>query len=467
MVRKRQLPGVDEAALAELAKQFPGHQPPAETTTGKPEASEEASDIDREATEDAAAPTEDIAAHHDDSDVESVPSGAEPALEQDGDTSQPEPAPLSKPEPAEKTAPLAEAEMESDAPPPAPALSQSGPKARGRGLAALALLVGLVALAVGLAALAPPSFRPWLQSTLGEGRVVDFLTGNRADFERRFADSTSTSQSTVSTLASHTSRLEAIEAVGGSNQAAARRVEAAESAAQSATAKIVALEAALDAALERLATQERSSAASTARLEALAADLPPRLDDVERLLRVLEKTVGGSERLLLIALRIREQTELAAPFAKAVAAARTIVPNGTPSIAALEKLAGYADKGVSTRQQLRNRFSRQVVPRLRAIERGAGRSWLAQATDWIDRLFSGSGSAATSSRGNTSVIVALAQRNLANGELATAAEQLAHLDGAAAAATASWLVAAKARLVVDEATANLTAAAFADFVGSD
>ena len=78
-----------------------------------------------------------------------------------------------------------------------------------------------------------------------------------------------------------------------------------------------------------------------------------------------------------------------------------------------------------------------------------------------------SGSAATSSRGNTSVIVALAQRNLANGELATAAEQLAHLDGAAAAATASWLVAAKARLVVDEATANLTAAAFADFVGSD
>jgi hypothetical protein len=306
-----------------------------------------------------------------------------------------------------------------------------------------------------------------LQSTLGEGRVVDFLTGNRADFERRFADSTSTSQSTVSTLASHTSRLEAIEAVGGSNQAAARRVEAAESAAQSATAKIVALEAALDAALERLATQERSSAASTARLEALAADLPPRLDDVERLLRVLEKTVGGSERLLLIALRIREQTELAAPFAKAVAAARTIVPNGTPSTAALEKLAGYADKGVSTRQQLRNRFSRQVVPRLRAIERGAGRSWLAQATDWIDRLFSGSGSAATSSRGNTSVIVALAQRNLANGELATAAEQLAHLDGAAAAATASWLVAAKARLVVDEATANLTAAAFADFVGSD
>jgi len=70
--------------------------------------------------------------------------------------------------------------------PSSPALPETSPrKAAGRGLAVGAMMLALLAVLIAVSAVMPPPARLWLARTLGDTDIVNFVTGGRADTDKR------------------------------------------------------------------------------------------------------------------------------------------------------------------------------------------------------------------------------------------------------------------------------------------
>ncbi len=148
MSRKQPIPGVDEAALAELAGQFPSGA----LRTGDPP------------PQDNAPLTHGNKEFHDLQAVASAASGA------------------------------------------------ARRKAPGRGLAVCAMLLALLAVLIAVIAVMPPPARSWLTRTLGASGIVDFATGGRADSDQRLAAASQSIDALATKQIDVAARLEAIEA---------------------------------------------------------------------------------------------------------------------------------------------------------------------------------------------------------------------------------------------------------------
>ena len=132
-------------------------------------------------------------------------------------------------------------------------------KAPGRGLAAAAMTLALLAILIAVTSVMPPPVRAWLTRTLGNSGIVDLVTGNRADIDRRLAAEAQSIEALAGKQGEIAARLEASETVVGSG-AATRRLDA--------------VEADLGAISQRLAAAGDSDRTSGARAAAPDARLP-------------------------------------------------------------------------------------------------------------------------------------------------------------------------------------------------
>jgi len=323
-----------------------------------------------------------------------------------------------------------------------------------------------LALALALAALSPPQLRSWLQAGIGYPPLVDFLTGSKAGIDARLRDDAVALKLTRNGLAAHDARLAAIEAVGGSNKAAARRVDAVEALATESKRKVRALDSRAASLAGRMDTAAMQGVDVGRRLSALGKQLAGRLTEIEAGLGDLKRSGLGPSKLYLIALRLRIAAQSPDPFAKEVDAAAT-VGNGDEKIAAaLKALARHATAGVATQAQLRDDFQRQLAPLLRGDGIGASRILFVQFRSWFNSMFLDGGDN-TMAIAHAAAIVALAEDHLARGQLRAASEQLARLQGGFASAAAAWLTQARARVAVDDATATVITEAFDRYISAN
>jgi hypothetical protein len=450
MSRKHALPNVDEEALAALARQFPSMNPPPA----------EARDAGQ-------------------SGLSSAPASPDPASA--GSMSYGFAAERRTPEPAERPEPSprpdadkARGRLAADDAPPAASARPPGrperPRRRGgRLLASLALLIAVVALAVGLGPAAPPQVRDWLTTTIGDPTVVDILTGSRAreDAQRAaLAEALKGAQDQAARLAT---RLDAIEAVGGSSAAAARRVDALEAAAKAADARMAALESSGRAADEKIAALGGRGDAAEAALDENAkrtASLDEAVKTTAGAVDGLAKA-GKAQKLLLTMLHLRSASQQPGPFVAELAAARAAVGDDDAELAAaLKTLSASAQTGVATTQELRDSFAKLIGPRVLALSPASQQGLTDRTKAWVQSMFVSRASDDVAAGGRNERIVALAERSLTRGQLAPAVDQIALLEDEAAVVATEWLRNASARLNVDKATAMLVAQAFDRVAGA-
>jgi len=351
-------------------------------------------------------------------------------------------------------------------------------KARGRGLAACAMVLALLAMLIAMTAVMPPPVRLWLNQTLGDWRIVNLLTANRAEIDGRLA---AASQSIDALAGKQEALAGKQEALAGKQSDVAARLEAVEAVVGSgaATRRLETVEADLAAIDQRLAAAgevDRNAAARAEALETrltafdgdlkavqdkLAADerevseiVGTRLAAVEADVGALQKIDRRPEKFFMAALQLRDVTRTSSPYAREVAAAQALAGDNADLNAALKLLAGDADHGVATVAELRDNFTTIVAPRLASLA-AANRQPVAQrAWDWLQSLFTTVAPAEATGDRNAA-LVALAARSLNQGQLEAAVHQLVLLEDEAALVAAEWLKNASTRLATDKAIATV------------
>jgi hypothetical protein len=123
-------------------------------------------------------------------------------------------------------------------------------------------------------------------------------------------------------------------------------------------------------------------------------------------------------------------------------------------------LAAHAEAGVPTLTDLRLAFAKTVLSRIPPAMPVAP-SLSSRGVAWVRSMVPGGGaSRADTSELRNGTAVAMAERSLADGQLAAAVDQLLLLEDRAALLASEWLRDAGARLAVDKAAASVVDRAF-------
>jgi hypothetical protein len=356
-----------------------------------------------------------------------------------------------------------------------PARGALGRNAPGRGLAVSALMLAFLAVLIAVSAIMPPPARSWLTQTLGDSEIVNFVTGSRADIDKRLAAAAQSIDTLEGKASDGAARLEAIETVVGSG-AATRRLDAVEAGLKAANQRLAAATGdadrmaasraeALDA---RLATFDDDLKTVQDKLAATERDLSEiltaRLGAVEADIGVLQKVDHRPEKFFLAALQLRDLTRTANPFTREVAAAQAMAGENPDLLATLKGLAADADRGVATVAELRDNFAAIIAPRLAVVAAANRPPITAQAWGWVQSLFA---STPAASGDRNAAIIALAARSLDQGQLEAAVHQLVLLEDEAALVAAEWLKNASVRLATDKAIATVMSQALEQLAASN
>ncbi len=356
-------------------------------------------------------------------------------------------------------------------------------KAPGRGLAACAMLLALLAVLIAVTAVMPAPARSWLTQTLGDWRIVNLLTASRDEIDGRLAaasqsiDALAGKQDALAARQSDVAgRLEAVETVVGSG-AAMRRLEAVEADLAAINPRLAAAAEVERNSVSRAEALETKLAAFDGDLKAvqdkLAADvrevndvLRARLGAVEADVGVLQKIDRRPEKFFMAALQLRDVARTASPFAREVAAAQALAGDNADLNAALKLIAADAEHGVATVAELRDNFTTIVAPRLAALAAANRQPVAERAWDWLQSLFTTTAPLGSAGDRNAALIT-LAVRSLAQGQLEAAVHQLVLLEDDAALVAADWLKNASARLAADKTIATVMSQALDQLAASN
>lgn len=210
------------------------------------------------------------------------------------------------------------------------------------------------------------------------------------------------------------------------------------------------------------------------RIESLAgtlADLQPaagRIDTLAGRLAEIEAAVGsvtpGDRRdaFVLALAQLRGAVERGGGYADELAATTRLADGvgDAETGAPLAALSEWADAGVPTLRELRDRFARDAGEIVAMAGRNPDADWVERTVERLTsavkvrRIGDAEGEAADA-------VVARAEGHLAAGDLAAAVNELATLDGAAAEAVAPWLADARTHLAAMTALDGLQARAIA------
>lgn len=216
------------------------------------------------------------------------------------------------------------------------------------------------------------------------------------------------------------------------------------------------------AALENLARRLAES-------ESRAADLAKRLAAMESARVQYTRADAAAQALILAVGQMRDAAAAGRPFAKELEALRALAA-ADPALAGpiaglVERTAPPAEKGVPTVAVLRERFG--AVARAVAIAARGG-----DDADWIQRMKGRVFSLVAVRRtdgaapaGTPDALILAAEKALAADDLAQAVAALDTLSGAPAVPARDWLGAARARVDLDAALAEMHARAVAVLAG--
>lgn len=216
------------------------------------------------------------------------------------------------------------------------------------------------------------------------------------------------------------------------------------------------------AALEDLARRLAES-------ESRAADLARRLAAVESARTQQPRADATAQALILAVGQMRDAAAAGRPFAKELEALRALAA-ADPAVAGpiagqVERTAALAEKGVPTIAALRERFD--AVARAVAIAARGG-----DDADWVQRMKGRVFSLVAVRRtdgaapaGTPDALIWAAEKALAAGDLAQAVAALETLSGPPAVPARDWLGAARARVDLDAALAEMHARAVAVLAG--
>jgi hypothetical protein len=400
MSRKRTLPGVDEKALASLAHMFPA-------TSG-----------------------------------EGAPKDAPPHK--------------ASPSPESKAGPVAPSRVANGAAPPVRAeAAPADPRpiavpvavaVDSSRTARVALAMALVALVIAGFSAAPPAALQRLTNTFGENFALDFLTGRRSAIDAQLTADGAAIREIEFRLANLNTQDEAIRAAASrlnavqQNQAAVDnilkgvvdRIEAAESAAKDAAAKLTSLAGTVEA-LGDLATRGEATAGDSGR---------------------------GPERHYLAAIQLRSAVQGSGPYTRELEAVSRSADGNAELQAAIGVLAAHAQTGVPSVGDLRVSFAKSVSGRIPPTH-PTQPSMTSRGVSWVRSIIpGGQAPRADSTETRNGTAVAMAERSLADGQLAAAVDQLLLLEDRAPLLAAEWLREASARLANDKAAATVVSKAF-------
>lgn len=510
MSPKPRLPGVDEKALAALARQFPssavdvGAVPAAETKAPAasepaktPSASPEPAKPPAAAGDVAKGPTTSIPEKVSGAIGEAAktpaavgapektpgaaaepakPSGAASSPAKVSGTTEvpstPE-APRSPTKPPDAAARPVTAPGAAPLPPPLTPAGAVQPRNGGRAMATVALLAALLALMVAGAAIAPQTSIEWLKAKVGSAEIIDFLTERRNTIEAKLAAGSASIDTLEAQTKASVARLEAIEAVGGSSQAAAKRIDALEAAVNGLSARLAASDETARAVLARLGAMtarlgeiEGAVKATGTQISAIDDAQKRTLGELSAGLEALKKIDRRPERLYLVAMQIHSATQTSRRFSKELAAVTSLAGNGEEMRNALKILASRAESGVPTVADLRATFATNMSPRLATYAPPSRESAAERGTAWVRSFFALGQPRPDPSGSRNAVAIAAAERNLSDGQLAAAVDQLLLLEGHAALVVTEWLREASARLAIDKAATTIMAQAFEQLVSA-
>lgn len=351
------------------------------------------------------------------------------------------------PQQATPSAPQA-APPPSPPPPSSPARTAVPPQGNRAGAA---LVVAILALVVALGAgawsvLNPGGARPDMTDT------VKALTARVATLE----GAQPTSDARRAALAAQVAEL----------RADLDRVAAAQPG-EAEAARVTALGDRLDALktdLDRL--QEQASAAAdlagaVAAQKNQLAQLSHRIDDLGALSASSERGVANAVALALAVGRLQRTLDIGAPYVDVLATLRSIAGGDGDVAAALDQLAPHAAKGLPTRLRLAREFPAVARATVAAADSEAASGWAQRALQRVESVVSIRRVGLNVTGDTAQARIARAEAKLSDGDLSGAVDELSGLQGAAAAAAASWRDAAAARLAGEAAAAQLESLAIA------
>lgn len=289
--------------------------------------------------------------------------------------------------------------------------------------------------------------RPTADAGAGDARAA--LDERLAAAEQRLAE-----------ISERLSALDALRARAADLAAALERVEgrlagvdeAARRAAETAQGAQQAAQAAQQSAGQ---AQQAAGAARQAGEDARA-----RAEAVSQELRERGLADAAGQAMVLAASQLRDAVEGGRPFAVQLEAVRSLVGDLPGAAEALDALAPAAQAGVPSRPALIAR-AEGLPGRIVRAERAA-----AEGGTWVDEALGRLGTLVTVRRGapapgetGTEAAAARAEAAIAQGDIEAAVEHLSTLDGAAAAAAAPWVQAARSRLAAERAAQALGRAA--------
>jgi uroporphyrinogen-III synthase len=223
--------------------------------------------------------------------------------------------------------------------------------------------------------------------------------------------------------------------------------------------------AGLEAALGDMAVPD--TAAIERRLDQIAAAatvLQPRLAALETEIGTLagDLAEGPAAALVVTVGQLRDAARGSAPFSPAFDAVRALVPEDGPIVAILDRLAAVAAVGAPTLDELRASFPAAMEAAL-APPVDPDAPWLSRTLDRLAGLVTVRRVGDDVAGDDLDARLARAERALAAGDLAAASADLAD---SGAVALEDWAAAAKVRVALDAALAELADYALAGFAAA-
>jgi hypothetical protein len=230
--------------------------------------------------------------------------------------------------------------------------------------------------------------------------------------------------------------------------------------------KLAALSDTLDSLGTRISQveDEQKKDSDPARMATLTAEnrrLAQELARLQETVGALNATLGEKseqrrgDNLVLAIGQLREQMARGAPYANALAAARSLAADDQMVLQQLATLEPTAEHGVPTRAALREGFDKAADEAVRSDRVAHASGWWRPVAERLSSLVSWR---RVDAEGDSSeAIIARAEQRLAANDLPGTIAELDKLKGPAAAAMQGWLADARARAAADSALTRLTA----------
>ena len=192
------------------------------------------------------------------------------------------------------------------------------------------------------------------------------------------------------------------------------------------------------------------------RMSGQVAAFGTRLDKVDAALADRRQQALRTESAILSIGQLRAQLATSRPYAKELAAVRSLTGSDAEMSAQLDQLQPFADSGVPSSDDIAGDFKRLAPELVRSAVVGDGQSWWRQALYHLESVVSIRRVGNNVPGDKADAIVARAEGKLDEDDLPGAVAALQALSGAPAELASPWLHDADHRMAVDTAESEMT-----------